>query len=240
MDQDHKVDVLEDADALDVALVDQLDVHWKVGVQPVQVACRGPQRGQLPLVGPQYEQSLNWKNVSNCHRLPLWLKSNKTILLFYWLKMTFAKPLQSPHCENKLLDCGHTSFYLRCADNCTGKENQPNPSRNPKHTQSGSRRAILEGSPKFRQVAMFKWRLWVILPTAVLSSSADCTFSATGIVPLCLSSYQTHSRLLMPGIPLEPNISCARFFINIIYNISILYIFFLFPTSQQIFKRTCS
>lgn len=57
MDQDHKVDVLEDADALDVALVDQLDVHWKVGVQPVQVACRGPQRGQLPLVGPQYEQS---------------------------------------------------------------------------------------------------------------------------------------------------------------------------------------
>lgn len=52
----------------------------------------------------------------------------------------------------------------------------------------------------------------MILPTAVLSSSADCTFSATGIVPLCLSSYQTHSRLLMPGIPLEPNISYARFF----------------------------
>lgn len=30
--------------------------------------------------------------------------------------MTFAKPLQSPHCENKLLGGGHTSFYLRCAD----------------------------------------------------------------------------------------------------------------------------
>ncbi len=71
MDQDHKVDVPEDADALDVALVDdQIDVHWKVEVQPVQVAYRGPQRGQLPLVEPQYEQSeIELKNVYECHWL---------------------------------------------------------------------------------------------------------------------------------------------------------------------------
>ncbi len=142
----------------------------------------------------------------------LWLKS---ISLFYWLKLTFANL-----CKVWTL---RASCWIAAMSHSTSDvltvywQGEPAKSiQKFKNTQSGSigsRLAILEGSPRLQQVAMCKWRLWVILPTAaVLSSSAGCAFSATGIVPLCLSSYQTHCPLLMPGIPLEPNISNASFF----------------------------